>query len=1324
MPFKKVDAKQNLPKMEEEVLKFWEENKIFEKSLENRADCPLYTFYDGPPFATGTPHYGHLVGSTMKDIVPRFWTMKGRYVPRKWGWDCHGLPIENIVEKELGSKAKKDIEEMGVDKFNDLCRSKVLEYVSEWEKTIKRFGRWADMKNAYRTMDLPFMESVWWVFKELYDKGLIYEGYRSMHICPRCETTLSQSEVAEGYKDVKDLSAIAKFELIDEPGTFVLAWTTTPWTLIGNVALAINDKIIYCKVKSKKSKGKDEFYVLAKDRTQEILKDDEYEIMEEFSGKDLIGKAYKPLFNYYSKDEKLENRENGWKIYPADFVTIEEGTGVVHIAPAFGEDDLNLGKKEKLPFIQHVGMDGIIKKEAGEFVGKNIVEMSKDVKNIDVEVIKYLAHNNFLFSKEKYEHSYPHCWRCETPLINYATSSWFVSVEKIKEKLLETAKEINWSPKHIKEGRFGNWLESARDWSISRQRFWASVMPIWKCQGEKNINLILLSGPYAAGKTEIAKLLNKKYGYEIIDGDKIRAELFKDIKEKSEKDYKKISEVNKEIIKKIKELRKKNVVKIVVDYVDIIFDIEKYQAELNSEFSLKILLPKEDVLVDRDKNRATWHNGEELTKSDWALFNEKKSDLNKEYYIDNSNLSVEEIVSKYFLGSACGEIKVVGSVEDIREGFGNPNKFFLVRHGEAENNILGLNDSLPEMKKYKLTKAGRKQIEKTAEYLKNQKIDTIFCSHLERTKETAEIISKKINAKIIFDDRLREAGMGIVNGKPYSELKKIYSDFKQPLNTDENGIEGWKDIQERMKSFLDDFNDKHKGKNVVIVSHGDPLLMMKGVLDNLSTDEILNRRDYPEKGIAKIAYSKNIDLHKHIVDKITFKCEKCDGEMKRIPDVLDTWFDSGSMPYAQMHYPFENKDEFEKGFPAEFIAEGVDQTRCWFYYLHVISNGIKDEATFKNVVVNGIVLAEDGKKMSKRLQNYPDPIYVLEKYGADALRFYLTTSTVMQAENINFKESDVADLVRGMFRMLWNSYSFFVLYANIDGFASTKNIKPKTENLLDKWIISELNVLISDVNENMEKYELTRAARCFPGFIDNLSNWYIRRSRKRFWKSDNDTDKNDAYVTLYYILITLSKLMAPFTPFIAEEVYKNLTGEESVHLAEFPVAEKELIDEKLNEDMVSVRAIISEGLQLRAKVGIKVRQPLQAASIKYKVESEDIIDIIKEELNIKEINIDTKQEENIKLDTNITEDLKLEGQAREVVRFIQEMRKEAGYEVDNRIEIMYSPESKVFEKFSDLIAKETLANEIEKGEMSEADLKKEMEVEGNKIFIFIKKINA
>jgi isoleucyl-tRNA synthetase len=971
--------------MEEEILKFWEEQKIFEKSVERVAPKGDYVFYDGPPFATGTPHYGHIVASTMKDVVPRFWTMKGYKVERKWGWDCHGLPIENIAEKELGIKHKQEIVEMGVEKFNEFCRSKVLGYVAEWKKVITRLGRWADMDNAYKTMDLPFMESVWWVFKELWDKGLIYEGYRSMHICTRCETTLSQQEVSEGYKDIKDLSAIAKFELVDEPGTFVLAWTTTPWTLIGNVALAVGKDIDYVKISYNNKNDKAEYFVLAKS-IYELKKDEFFPsakelkpgevpptpsiITEEFKGQDLVGKKYKPLFDYYV-GKGLQNEESGWQIYAADFVTTEEGTGVVHIAPGFGEDDLNLSYQYKLPFIQHVGMDGQIKSEATDFDGLSVKPMD-DHQKTDIEIIKYLAHAGLLFAKEKYEHSYPHCWRCDTPLINYATSSWFVKVTGVKERALELAKDINWSPKHMKEGRFGNWLSGARDWSISRQRFWASVMPIWKCE--------------------------------------------------------------------------------------------------------------------------------------------------------------------------CGEMRVFGSIKELEEASGQ----------------------------------------------------------------------------------------------------------------------------------------------------------------------------------------KVTDLHKHIVDKITFQCEKCSGTMKRIPDVLDTWFDSGSMPYAQMHYPFENQEKFEQNFPAEFIAEGEDQTRAWFYYLHVLGTALKDKPAFKNVIVNGTVLAEDGKKMSKRLQNYPDPSLMLEKYGADALRFYLMSSPVVAAENLNFKEADVADLVRGMFRMLWNSYSFFVLYANVDKW-EPKDTKKLSENLLDKWIISELSVLINDVNTAMENYELNRACRLLPKFIDNLSNWYIRRSRKRFWKSENDNDKSDAYLTLYHVLRLLSKLMAPFTPFIAEEIYRNITGEESVHLSVYPEKSLLLIDEKINMEMEQVRYIVNVGLQLRAKAGIKVRQPLQSLSVREMKLSTELSNIICDEVNVKEIKINNtlshlKEGNDIELDTHINEDLKLEGQAREIIRFIQEMRKEAGFEVDNRILVAYSG-GKVFEnaELKNIIEKEVLAKELISGILDQPDLQKTFEADGEKIEISIKR---
>ncbi|MFA6531995.1 MAG: isoleucine--tRNA ligase [Patescibacteria group bacterium] len=976
--FKEVDSKMNLPEIEERILDFWDENKTFQKSIEQREDSPAYSFFDGPPFATGTPHYGHIVASTMKDVVPRYWTMRGYRVDRKWGWDCHGLPIENIAEKELGITHKKEIEEMGVDKFNAVCRSKVLGYVGEWEKAIRRLGRWADMKNSYKTMDLPYMESVWWVFKTLWDKGLIYEGYRSMHICPRCETTLSQSEVAEGYKMVKDISVIAEFKLADDPETSVLAWTTTPWTLIGNVALAVGKEIKYVKIEKKdQGSGRPVKFILAQNRVKDIFGDDEYKIVEEFKGSDLVGLSYKPLFDYYAKQPDLKNKEHGWHVVDASFVTTEEGTGVVHIAPAFGEDDMKLGQEKCLPFVQHVGMDGVIKPEAGEFAGMHVKAID-DYQKTDVEIIKYLDRTNQLFSKAKFEHSYPHCWRCDTPLLNYATSSWFVDILALKDDAINLAKEINWSPKHIKEGRFGKWLEGARDWSISRQRFWASVIPIWRCE-------------------------------------------------------------------------------------------------------------------------------------------------------------------------ECGELIVLGSVAEL-------------------------------------------------EQLSGQKV---------------------------------------------------------------------------------------------------------------------------------------VDLHKDVVDKIAFPCPKCKSKALRIPDVLDTWFDSGSMPYAELHYPFENEEKFNERFPAHFIAEGQDQTRAWFYYLHVLATALKKSIAFKHVIVNGIVLAEDGKKMSKRLQNYPDPAEMFDKYGADVIRFYLLSSPVMQAENLNFSESDMAEFSRGMFRMMWNSYSFFVLYANIDKWEPAKERKSqRTEepnNVLDQWILSELHTLIKNVNKGMEEYNLTATTRLFPSFIDNLSNWYIRRSRKRFWKSESDEDKEQAYHTLYEILVTLAKLIAPFTPFLAEEIYKNLTGEESVHLADYPSADEGMINEPLNLKMAEARKIVEAGLSLRSAEKVKVRQPL--ALLKYsgvKLDSQ-LEEIIADEVNIKAVSYLEGGEagaSSVALDFTITPELKAEGVARDLIRSIQALRKKADFKINDRIYISYQTDSKgleqSIEQTKDLISKEVLAKSMHK-QKEEAELDEEYDLPEGKIWVGIRR---
>lgn len=879
----------------------------------------------------------------MKDAIPRYQTMKGKRVERVWGWDCHGLPIENIVEKELGSKSKKDIEAMGVEKFNELCRSKVLGYVGDWEKTVHRLGRWVDMENAYRTMDKEYMESIWWVFKQLWDKDLIYKGYRSMHICPRCETTLSQQEVSEGYEDVKDLTVTAKFKVTSTPSfdvegdLFILAWTTTPWTLPGNVLLAVGEEIEYSLVKFEGAT-----YVVAKELLMANFEGKEFEVVQQLKGSDLVGLTYEPLFPYFA------NTENGFRIVMADFVTTEAGTGIVHIAPAFGDDDFRLGQREHVGWVQHVSMDGRFTNEVSDFAGQHVKPID-DRMATDIDIVKYLAHAGKLFSKQKVLHSYPHCWRCDTPLLNYATGSWFVAVTKVKERALEEAKKINWSPAHMKEGRFGKWLEGARDWSISRQRFWASVMPVWESE----------------------------------DGDYI----------------------------------------------------------------------------------------------------------------------------------------CVGSVAELEE-------------------------------------------------LSGVKVD---------------------------------------------------------------------------------------------------------------------------------------DLHKHVVDKITF--EKDGKTYKRIPDVLDTWFDSGSMPYAQVHYPFENKEKFEGTFPADFIAEGQDQTRAWFYYLHVLGTALFDKPAFQNVIVNGIVLAEDGKKMSKKLQNYPDPTMILEKYGADALRYYLMSSPIVAAENLNFSEDGVREVFNKVVNTLSNVLSFYQM------FADEPHAEAASEHVLDKWILAKLHVLVRDVSENMEAYKLNDAARPIMDFILDLSQWYVRLSRSRL-KGTDEADKQSCLATLKTVLETLVKIMAPFTPFIAEEVHLAITGEkESVHLSTWPEADESLIDTNILEDMANVRKIVEMGHALRKEAKLPVRQPLQTCAVAGMSLSPALRAIITEELNVKEVveevtSADGWVEKNdgnntVALNTTLTDELKKEGMLRELVRAINQMRKEQGLTRDDRIIVAYTAEDEmladVFGTYAEDLKASVLADDLVSG---------------------------
>lgn len=1148
---------------EERILKFWQEDKTFEKSLAKDSPAGEFVFYDGPPFATGLPHYGHLLPTTIKDVIPRYKTMKGYHVGRIWGWDCHGLPIENLVEGELGLKTKKDIEVFGIDKFNESARSSVLRYEKDWKRIIPRVGRWVDMENDYKTMDWKYTESIWWIFKTLFNKNLIYEGYKSMHLCPRCETTLANFEVNQGYKDITDLSLIAKFELIDEPGTFVLAWTTTPWTLPGNVALAINPEIVYCKVSiqgGSVSSGKitDNYFILAKERLSVIK--DAYEIVEEFGGDKLIGKKYKPLYDYYAKDETLKNKENGWKIYGADFVTTTDGTGVVHIAPAFGEDDMNLGNKEHLPFIQHVGTDGRMKPEVTDFVGLQ-VKPKENNQATDVEVIKNLAHRGLLFAKEKIVHSYPHCWRCDTPLLNYASSSWFVKVTEFKSRLIANNQKTNWVPDNLRDGRFGNWLEGARDWAISRARYWGAPLPVWRC------------------------------------GD-------------------------------------------------------------------------------------------------------------------------------------CKEIEVIGSTEELRKKTDRGNKFFIMRHGESQSVVGGYIDCSPDSN-VTLTDKGRSDVIKTAEGLRDKNIDIIFSSDFLRTRQTSEIVAEGIGYdkdKIVFDKRIRELNAGDFNKRPIVEHREFYKSVAERFVKNAPNGENAMEIKSRMMNFLEEINFKYENKNILIISHGDPLWLLMSGTQGLLPDESAKIRDEIYFSPAEVRelpfqifpHNKNyeLDLHKPYIDEIVFKCP-CGGSFKRITDVFDCWFESGSMPYAQVHYPFENKEKFEASFPADFIAEGVDQTRGWFYLLMVLSTALFDEPTFKNVVVNGLILAEDGQKMSKRLKNYPDLMYIVEKFGADALRYYILSSQAVRAEDLRFSEKGVDEIYKKLILRLQNVVSFYELYA--EEISINDNIK--SDNILDKWIMARLGSLAEDVEKHLKDYELDRASRPIMDFVDDLSTWYLRRSRDRF-KSEDLSDRRNAFATTRYVLIELSKVIAPFMPFIAEDIYQKITGnfKDSVHLQSWPFF-GEIVDdetdakEKLFEEMEGVRKIVTLALDERRKLSLPVRQPLQ----KLKTKSEklknklDLLELIRDEVNVKEIVFDENIEGDIWLDADITPELKEEGSLRDLTRHLQDMRKKMGLQPDQKVVLTFSggaTEQRFIRKFTPELKKivnvdsiKEMPNEGEEVKIGEMTLK-------------------
>lgn len=974
--------------LEDAVLAKWNKEGTFEQSRTLRKDGPVFSFYDGPPFANGPPHFGHSLVTSIKDTLGRYKTMQGFYVERRNGWDCHGLPVEFAIEKQFGISGKKQILELGLDKFNAACRDSVFAYKHEHEAFFERIGRWADTEHAYATIDTNYTESVWWVMKQIHDKGLLYKGYKSLAYCPRCETPLSNFELNEGYKDdVSDPSLFVKFRLLDDneqehgldaaqgsgeqrtsrtktygeqaaqtddeamrqeeqraggsatgqavPPVFLLAWTTTPWSLPGNAALAVKPEEDYVKVSLKDESGNPETLILAKKRLADIFKDEaSYKIVSELKGSELVGKSYEPLFRLEDL-AKRQNHENLYKVWGSESVSIDDGTGVLHVAPAFGEEDLALSLDKKFPVLTTVDRSGHL----GDGLGFDEAS-GKFFKSADRPIIEHLTHKGLVFAAETIQHTYPFCYRCDSPLLYYAVDTWFVQVSSIRDKLLKAASEISWTPDHIKQGRFGKWLEGARDWAISRNRYWGAPMPVW--------------------------------------------------------------------------------------------------------------------------------------------------------------------------------------------------------------------------------------------------------------------------------------------------------------------------------ANVDDAND------YIVVESIDHLKQLTGADIDVS------------------------DLHRPFIDKIEF--EKNGKTYRRIEEVIDCWFESGSMPIAQQHYPFENKDKFESSFPADYIGEGLDQTRLWFYVLHVISTILFDKPAYKNVLVNGMITAADGEKLSKRLRNYPPLEEVFSNEGADSLRLYLLSNNqALSGDYMRFSRDGVKDVQRNIVGTLLNSFRFFKMYADIDGWkAPTKLTQPDSQNILDKWILARLNQTITETTKQADDYKLAKAVEPIFSLLDDASNWYIRRSRRRFWKTEDDSDKADAYQTLHFVLVRLSQLLAPWAPFVSDHIYRELMGDKSVHLSDWPKPEK--ADQDVLSGMASAREIIAEGLRQRAEAKIKVRQPL--ACLEAPGLSPEYAEIVCDEVNVKEV----KAAKTIKLDLEISDALRAEGVIRELIRHIQSLRKSSGLNVEDRITLGISTDDKLViqavEIFNDAVKQETLAVEL------------------------------
>ncbi len=1030
MSEKEEFQKSDVALREEATLARWKKDRIFEKTLAKHAPKGNFVFYEGPPTANARPALHHLISRIFKDAIPRYKTMRGYYVPRRGGWDTHGLPVELEVEKKLGFTSKRQIEEYGVEKFNEKCKENVWEYIDEWRTFTERIGYWLDLDNAYVTYYPAYIEAVWAIVKEVDKRKLLYKDYKVLPWCTRCGTALSSHELAQGYADVTDTSVYVKFKITDAENEYFLAWTTTPWTLPGNVALAVGKDISYVKVTHE-----GESMWVAKDRAEALFPG--AEIIEEKKGKDLVGLSYEPLFPFLADSlppEQKEKLANAYKIYPADFVTTTEGTGIVHTAVMYGQDDFELGTEVGLPKYHLVGEDGTFTKDVTPYAGFVVTE-----KRTNKTIIKDLG--ALVFKTEDTTHTYPFCWRCKTPLIYFARDSWYIAMSKLRDELVKENKKINWVPEHIKDGRFGEWLKEVKDWAISRDRYWGTPLPVWECE-------------------------------------------------------------------------------------------------------------------------------------------------------------------------ACGTHRVVGSIGELfEEEHLSGNKYIVLRHGESVAYAKNIMSTDVGDEEDLLTEKGKEEVATAAEKIKKQKIDLIISSPFRRTLETAAIVAEYIGLSekdIVVDDRIREINAGEFDGRSMYEFGLLFEDAEWFTKSAHEG-ESHKDILMRMGDFIYDVEKKYKDKNILIVTHAAPAQMLSAVAAGAGEEEMAQHTalwnetaEWHEIFFVPHPHNPDfeLDLHKPYIDNVFLKCEKCDGVMKRTPEVMDVWFDAGAMPFAQDAVR-KRADTSEKHveyapdfkhilYPADFISEAVDQTRGWFYTLHAIGMLMNRGRAFNNVICLGHILDAKGKKMSKSVGNVINPWEMFAKHGVDVLRFWMYSAN-QPGDSKSFDEKMVSEVNNKVFTLLRNIVKFYKLH--------NPNPEPPTDtresgtHVLDEWLRALTAKLVSDVTKNLDAYQLFEATRAIRDFINDFSTWYIRRSRDRF--KEGSPDREDAIRATQETILILAKLLAPLTPFFAEEVYMDVGGEhESVHLEEWPEAHvPRHVDDQLQE-MQEVRDVVSRAREARATPGIKISQPL------------------------------------------------------------------------------------------------------------------------------------